>query len=339
MFSAIYTHTASSPWRVSFNTSPSDPNWDTPGIAFYAYTDQTDVDGLIPVYSGYAEHPWRHTFSTSPVNTQGWTSEGVTFYAFNQQIDGTIPFYLKFNDGTKAGILTTDPNDGNSKGYNLVGTLFYAIPPDAIIEYEIVDIEYNTDWEKQPKTADFVDSRILENPSRNAILKQPVQFQKKTQNTFSWSLNESLKVGWKAKFKGGVPFIGESEIELSVEFNFGSTQTWTDSTEYTVSITDEITLNPGDSVTVEAWIDFLSNVSSDFKVKVKARATSKGYTESPISLTGEQVASLFKLQNPGLKKIEVTGTDRDSADIIFPGKFKGNFGLHIRTLIKEIETP
>lgn len=39
------------------------------------------------------------------------------------------------------------------------------------------------------------------------------------------------------------------------------------------------------------------------------------------------LASLFKLQNPGLKKIEVTGTDRDSADIIFPGKFKGNFGL------------
>jgi hypothetical protein len=50
----------------------------------------------VPIY-GYhavgAGNAWRYQYSQNPNVGQGWTLDGVAFYAFPQQIQGTVPIY------------------------------------------------------------------------------------------------------------------------------------------------------------------------------------------------------------------------------------------------------
>jgi len=47
--------------------------------------------------------------------------------------------------------------------------------------------------------------------------------------TYELSFTEGLKISVGAKFKAGLPFVGEAEAQLSVEGSFSSTQKWADS--------------------------------------------------------------------------------------------------------------
>lgn len=339
MFKAIYTHTTGNPWRVSFNTSPTDPNWDTPGIAFYAYTDQNDTNGLIPVYSAHANDPWRYEFSDSNNNFgEGWAVDGVMFYAYKEQVDGSIPLYQKGKmDGGWRNILTYNVQDGDDKGWINYGALFYAIPPDATIEYEFIDIEYDENLSNAPTEIGFKQSRTVTNNS-DAEDQQTVDFFWSREDSFQWGLTEQLTVGAKVTFEANVPFIGKAETELSVELSLGSSQSWSKTINTTIEYQDVITVPAHTRVNATGIVKVVNSVTSTFNMTIKASATSTQFTDSPINLTGEQVAALFTLQNPNLKNIRVVSSDESSAIISFPGIFKGDFGVETETILSEPES-
>ena len=88
-----------------------------------------------------------------------------------------------------------------------------------------------------------------------------------TTASFTWSLTEGIKVGLKASGEVGLPLVAKGKVEASVEVDFSSTQSWTDSETQRWSVSQPVKVPPHKKVTAvlaieqkKYDIDFTSNL-------------------------------------------------------------------------------
>ncbi|MFZ2976084.1 MAG: SpoIID/LytB domain-containing protein [Candidatus Moraniibacteriota bacterium] len=104
----------------SIVTNTSQSGYLPEGIAFYAYT--TQFNGTVPVYRFYASSTGDHFYTTSESerdslnnNPQwGYTAEGIEFYAYTTQADGTVPVYRFYAPSTGDHFYTASENEKNN---------------------------------------------------------------------------------------------------------------------------------------------------------------------------------------------------------------------------------
>lgn len=133
---AFYAYTAEADGTIpvyrSFNSSEGDhlftasssekdaTGYSYEGIAFYAYAAQ--ADGTVPVYRFYNSSTVDHFYTTSDAeknalinNPQwGYAYEGVAFYVYADQADGTSAVYRFYNASTGDHFYTASEDEKNS---------------------------------------------------------------------------------------------------------------------------------------------------------------------------------------------------------------------------------
>ncbi|MFK0729816.1 MAG: hypothetical protein ACFKPT_24495 [Gloeotrichia echinulata GP01] len=78
----------------------------------------------IEIYQYYLENPWRYQYSSNPNIGGGWIKDGVAFYAFAEQREGTVPVYQYHADNPLRFQYHLNPNIG--QGWTNDGVAFYA---------------------------------------------------------------------------------------------------------------------------------------------------------------------------------------------------------------------
>lgn len=117
------------------NASAAASSYAAEGIAFYAYTTQTDT--AVPVYRYFDSSSGDHFYSTSSATPPGYASEGVAFYAYPTQAAGTLPVYRFFNSTNGKHFYTSFEDEKNALennpqwGYHFEDIEFYAFPTQA----------------------------------------------------------------------------------------------------------------------------------------------------------------------------------------------------------------
>lgn len=92
------------------------------------------------------------------------------------------------------------------------------------------------------------------NESATASQDVEISYAKELSESYNFSFSEEIKLGAKASFKAGLPFIGEARTEIWGEISAGATQGWskTETRTWTGKIT--VHLAAGDSAHIEVAI-------------------------------------------------------------------------------------
>ncbi|HEX3531011.1 MAG TPA: ETX/MTX2 family pore-forming toxin [Thermoanaerobaculia bacterium] len=102
---------------------------------------------------------------------------------------------------------------------------------------------------------------------------------KDTKAEFSVSATEGIKLGAKATLMTSIPFLFKSEVELSAEANFSSTQTTSSSTTQTFGINDTIKIPPRSRIKASLAIKSLTytgTLTAKVRVAGQLRSTAPG---------------------------------------------------------------
>lgn len=189
-------------------------------------------DGNLCIYKG-----------TGPNDNQGfvWGLNGQ-----NRQ-----PFDEKLNWGTVAVM----QEDGNFVVYTPHGVMWGddVVPVissfEALLTYDLASRKI-TDTNSPDQVPLEVDNYNDSDVTQTRIL----TFQKGTTKTASWSATNSIKVGVSAKFGGGIPAIGISEVTISSEFSHSYTWGETESTQDSISAQIPVTAGPFEAVKCTALL-------------------------------------------------------------------------------------
>lgn len=145
--------------------------------------------------------------------------------------------------------------------------------------------------------------------------------------TFTWTLNEQLKLGVSDKGKVNFLFV-QDELTISFEFTLGSTQSWTTTDTDQLAITFPLTVPAHSLVTAKWIIERLSNQKLPFTgtfelggtVGLSAYTTTGQYTW--FGSAGELMAASIR---GGATDWEVSG---DTAILTFEGTLEADEGVN-----------
>lgn len=152
------------------------------------------------------------------------------------------------------------------------------------------------------------------NSSTTATEDVEVSYSKELAESYAFSFSEELKLGAKASFKCGLPFIGEARTEIWGEINAGATQGWTESTSRTWTAHITVHLGAGESAHIEVTISN-DTIDTDFKAQAILAPgvwlMVMGYT-TPDPRSGVDcwllVDSVFKSAELEAAAVAITGT-------------------------------
>ncbi|WP_225902689.1 ETX/MTX2 family pore-forming toxin [Pseudanabaena sp. PCC 6802] len=133
---------------------------------------------------------------------------------------------------------------------------------------DLVDFKYSdvvTNY-----TPEIVGERIYTNDTGTSSLDDTFTYSKTLTESFTFGFSEGLKVGASAKFKAGLPIIGEGEVSLDAEVSFTANQSWTQTESRTWSQSTKVTVPPHSDIKVTA---FISQADINSKFTGTARAT------------------------------------------------------------------
>jgi len=102
---------------------------------------------IAPVFQLIADNPLRYNYSSDPDagTSQGWTRQGIAFFAFGKNQPSAVPVYLYFAEPWHPQFTLTNKPPG--PGWNYGGIAFYANntqTPDtlAVYEFQSQDLRY-----------------------------------------------------------------------------------------------------------------------------------------------------------------------------------------------------
>ena len=99
-------------------------NWNSKGIAFFAFHEQ--VEGTVPIYR-YLHNSNKDHFYTINSNPKGnWKHQGAEFYAYPEESKGTIPIYRYYSKINRDHFYSV--NSSAPEGYVEQGIEFHAFP-------------------------------------------------------------------------------------------------------------------------------------------------------------------------------------------------------------------
>jgi hypothetical protein len=173
-----------------------------------------------------------------------------------------------------------------------------------------------------------------------------------TTRSFTWSLTETLSVGWKSSTKVAVPDVAQEQTEWSVNFSFGATQSQTKSETQTWAIEQPVVIPPESSINVKATI-FQASYDVPFTIPVNMTGCLAAMSKQSVPPTdnlqgffdlagawsipigGSEVdlvafvpmGSLASKLLPGNPPLPLAYDDQDTAAYNLPGVFTGSQGI------------
>lgn len=130
---------------------------------------------------------------------------------------------------------------------------------------EICDFQYS------PGSTQFnpmvIAQSVFTNPT-NAEITEQFSYSKTLTDTFMFKFTEGLKIGTSAKFKAGLPLVGEGEVAVSGEVSFGAEQQWTSTESKTWTASLSIKIPAQQRIRVTASLS-LAKITASFTCKAR----------------------------------------------------------------------
>jgi hypothetical protein len=114
---------------------------------------------------------------------------------------------------------------------------------------------------------DLVVERVFENQG-NVTLQDTFTYSKTQTETQGFSFTEGLKVGTKATAKVGLPYVGNTSVEINAEISFNATQNWSTTTQQSWQQSNSVTVPPNTSVKVTGFVK-TAKLTANFTGKVQ----------------------------------------------------------------------
>ena len=223
-------------------------------------------------------------------------------------------------------------SDGNKVSGSSLSVVEFRPPDMSQATGETIAIQWRN-TEPISVTPHVIDTAEFSNGS-NAIQSQTFSRSYTDTRSFTWTLSEKIQLG--AKTKGKTNFIfAEAAVELSFQFEFGSTQSWTNThtEQFTVNFPLQV---PAHSIVQARWLlQQLKNVVLPFTAIYELSGT---ISLALLTLTDEYTwaGSVGELINAaikgGAKNWKVKG---DIANLSFGGKLLADQGVMTQVVITQ----
>ncbi|KAJ6639868.1 hypothetical protein Bhyg_12615 [Pseudolycoriella hygida] len=208
----------------------------------------------------------------------------------------------------------------------------FAFFPEIELEISLYDFEFS-----QPDAADLsghtsqrglIDAYTVNNDSP-ATLSRKIVVSEKITDAFSWGFSNSFKTGVKMSASVGIPFLGDSSIETSFEFDRTNNEQTTSTVEKSFEMSYDVSIPPHSKVTISAWYDLIKGIIMDYTAKAKITGRTKRVTvfddlvdDAPAN--GEMIVNHLKyLEFNGI----IVQADEDSVIVQTKGTMVASVGV------------
>lgn len=210
------------------------------------------------------------------------------------------------------------------------------------INYEHFSVEADGSPTITNSTNIFVGKTTLTNNSDQEQTLSTNSFSKMISNSVSHSTTHGFKFGTKASAKFNIPFVGETGIELSAEYNFSDTSSQTNTESFTYTASPQNIKVPAHS-SVEVLVN-LNTVKANGNVKLLAKMSGTGmgqivYFDPDVSYSYNMSlneiakrASIYEnLQNL------TANPDGKTINLLGDGKYEAEYGTEFSVTVKPID--
>jgi len=89
------------------------------------------------------------------------------------------------------------------------------------VELRLISLDYPGLADKIVHQPVLLEESFVKNPTP-ASVSRTISYSKSVTDSYEWNISAGVKVGASAKFKSGLPIVGEGEVTASVELSFGA---------------------------------------------------------------------------------------------------------------------
>jgi hypothetical protein len=315
--------------------------WTDRGPIFHAFLNPSTSDkdtNIVPIYAykntTYNSSGYRYVSKPDVDNgavSSGWKFVGVAFHAFRNAERGSLEVRtVRVANPWRYRLVPEGMNVGS--GYSSVGDKFHAIPYNAQLAYNIIEMNFTVTKMEDvtPKNLELQSQWQINNNS---------EVEQRHEETYEKSYTSSMSLSWTNHFminaKGTFTppsATGGFGAEVSVEYGHSGTKTHIDGIKQTFNSLVSINVAPCRKGTLTASM-FIDKVDADFVAKVEVT----GNSSISGALSSKLVGYLLKEDNPEID-FEVD-EQKDAVDVELTGKFTGTYGTRFYQSIETEEIP
>lgn len=244
--------------------------------------------------------------------------------ALNKSLDNyaiNLPKYYTNSDGS--------PITGEYKGYLSVSW--------NNIDYR----QFSVEADGSPIITDseniFVGKTTLNNDTDQEQTLSTNSFSKAISNSITNSTTNGFKFGVKASAKFKIPFVGETGLELSTEYNFSDTSSKTSSESYTYTATPQNIKVPAHS-SVEVIVN-LNTVKAKGDVSLLTKMASNFFTNiiygSKAYVVNSNLNEMVR-NSPELPYIKAN-SDGQTVNLIGSGTYEAEYGTEFTVTVRPVD--
>ncbi|HDR5267526.1 sulfurtransferase [Bacillus thuringiensis] len=207
-------------------------------------------------------------------------------------------------------------------------------------KYEQFSVEADGSPTITNSTNIFVGKSTLTNDTDQEQTLSTNSFSKMISNSIAHSTTHGFKFGTKASATYKIPFVGETSIELSAEYNFSDTSSQTNTESYTYTANPQNIKVPAHS-SVDVIVN-LDTVKAKGDVKLLAKISGEDFgmfiydmTPYPYNLTFNQIAERASKYEK-LQDISAN-PDGKTVNLIGSGKYEAEYGTNFSVTVRPVD--
>lgn len=185
--------------------------------------------------------------------------------------------------------------------------------------YKLKEIKYQ-EASIPPSQKDLISSTTIDNSSGKSTIQQTVVLSTSKTSSFEWGLTEGLRYSEKISVKLDIPFGGAVSSEVSWEASLQSHQKWGSSTTVNYSVSETVTVPPGDAIRIEGYVDWADDIETPFTMWILVAAKI-----GDDCISGTDLMTLFNELNPEAKVEKIID---DQLVVSLKGNFIGSYGIN-----------
>jgi hypothetical protein len=314
----VYYYTPQSPQSVR-------QPWISDGVAFYGC--EAGDSGAVPVYMYIygSEDSGQLWYSTNPkAGDANWKINvtGPVFYTLSPRdkrgqavVEWLAETPHTHYYGGSSSLWLTPPSGGSWEADPSGEIYFYAVPAKFALRYSLQSVTYDNSTATIIPQPLYLGTQEIKNDSYTDTSDYAVLISKSVTNQYSLTLTDTLTVGASLEIDAGIPDVADAKGTVSMSIALSESDSWTSSTDESVSITGSVTAPPRTDAILTLTVFMAQNVS--VPCSVVATATSPG-------MSADDLTAVFTGQNPALGD-NVQTVDSQTIRIDLDGTFKGSW--------------
>lgn len=131
-------------------------------------------------------------------------------------------------------------------------------------------------------------------------------------------------------FSAGVPFVGQAQMSIEVQAQWGVNQNWGKQTTHQITLTPTLKMNEPGKYRVTGWAEIVDNIMIPFRAKATFTAKGLGFVNNAVDasydLNSEYIESLIA-DSKEYDVAKVLARTPTSVVLEVTGKMSGTYGL------------